>query len=127
MLDRVVVDTGPAVGAAGSATATGYGPWVAGKVLAVYVTYGDSPPATTDFTLSDEADPAGEAIVSLTNTNTSQKLYPRRLLETNDGTDITYNGTQKVYAEYVVAGRLKAVIAQANAADYVRAVVWMER
>ncbi len=126
-MDRVVVSTGPAAGAAGSATATGYGPAVSGQVLAVYVYYGDSPPATTDFTLSDEDDPAGEAIVNLANVNTSQKLYPRRLLEANDGTDLTYDGTRKVYGEYVIHGRLKATIAQANANDYVTAVVWVER
>ena len=63
MINRVELSTGLAVGSAGSATATGYSVHVAGKVLAVYVDFQDSPPAaTTDFTLSDEADPASESI-----------------------------------------------------------------
>lgn len=127
MIDRIFFTTGPAAGADGSATATGYSPHVSGKVLAVYVDYQDSPPgATTDFTLADEGDPAAEAIVNLANQATDIKLYPRRLLETNDGTDLTYDGTRKVYGEYIVHGRLKATIAQANAADYCDITVWME-
>ncbi len=127
MIDLVQFTTGAASGSAGSATATGYSPPVAGKILAVHINYQDSPPATTDFTLSDESDPASEAIVSLTNANTDVKLYPRRLVETNDGTDVTYDGTNKVYEHYVVHGRLKATIAQANADDYADITVWIER
>jgi hypothetical protein len=126
MIDRVHFTTGAASGSAGSATATGYSAHVSGEVLAVYVAYGDSPPAgTTDFTLWDENDPASENIVSLTDGATDQKLYPRRLLETNDGTDLTYDGTRKVYGRYVVHGRLAAKIAQANANDYVTVTVWI--
>ena len=127
MIDRVQWSTGAAVGSDGAATSTGYSPRVRGCVLAVYVAYLDSPPAgTTDFTLSDEADPAAENIVSLADTATDQKLYPRRLLEANDGTDLTYDGTRKVYSEYVVHGRMKATIAQANAGDSVTVTVWLE-
>ena len=69
MIDRIQFSTGTAAGAAGSATATNYSESVRGKVLAVHVDYIDSPPATTDFTLSDEQDPASEAIISLTDAN----------------------------------------------------------
>jgi hypothetical protein len=128
MIDRIQWTTGAASGSAGSATATDYSPPVTGRVLAVYVDYKDSPPAgTTDFTLSDEEDPGSESIVSLTDGATDQKLYPRRVVETNDGTDLTYDGTRKVYEPYVVHGRLKATIAQANANDYVQVTVWLER
>ena len=126
MIDRVVFSTGAAVGTAGAATATGYSQPIRGEVLAVYVNYEDSPPAgTTDFTLSDEDDPASESIISLSNTATDQKVYPRRVTELNDGTDITYDGTNEVYAPYVVHGRLEATIAQANANDYVTVTVWI--
>jgi hypothetical protein len=127
MIDRIQFSTGAASGTDGTATATGYSPPVAGRVLAVHVDYQDSPPNTTDFTLSDEADPASESIVTLADQATDQKLYPRRLLETNDGTDLTYDGTHKIYEPYVVHGRLKATIAQANAADYCVVTVWLER
>jgi len=125
-IDRVKWSTGAAVGEVGAATATGYSSFVHGEILAVHVNYQDSPPAgTTDVTLSDESDPAAESIISLTDQATDIKVYPRRVLEQNDGTDLLYaSGGEKVYGPYVVHGRLKAVIAQANANDYVDVTVW---
>ena len=126
-IDRVQFTTGVAAGEDGAATATGYSPPVAGRVLAVHVAYHDSPPAgTTDLTLWDEADPAEEAIVSLADGATDQKLYPRRHTETNDGADLTYYGTRKVYEPYVVHGRLAAKIDQANAGDSATVTVWID-
>ena len=125
MIRRVDFATGAAVGANGSATATGYSPPIFGEILAVYVNYQDSPPAgTTDFTLSDEDDPASESIISLTDTATDIKIYPRRVTEKNDGTDILYVAGEEVYEPYVVYGRLEATIAQANTDDYVDVTVW---
>ena len=127
MIDRIQFTTGAAVGSNGSATATSHSPHVAGKVLAVHVDYVDSPPgATTDFTLSDEGDPASEAIVSLTDQATDIKVYPRRVTEKPDGTDILYVAGEEVYEPFVVHGRLEATIAQANAGDSVTVTVWLE-
>jgi hypothetical protein len=126
MIDRVQFSTGAATGGAGAATATGHSVHVSGEVLAVYVVYQDSPPAaTTDFTLSDEADPASEAIISLTNAATDIKIYPRRITEKNDGTDVLYAAGEEVHEPYPVCGRLEATIAGANAADYVDVTVWL--
>lgn len=125
MIDRVQWSTGAAAGSAGAATATGYSPHVSGRVLAVHVDYQDSPPATADLTLSDEGDPASESIVSLVDANSDVRLYPRRTLEQNDGTDLTYDGTRKVYGCYVVHGRLEATIAQANSGDSAIVTVWL--
>jgi hypothetical protein len=126
MIDRIQFTTGPAVGSAGSATATGYSPHVKGEVLAVYVNYQDTPPAgTTDFTLSDEGDPASESIISLVDQATDIKIYPRRITEKNDGTDILYTAGEEVHEPYVVHGRLEAIIAQANANDYCDVTVWI--
>jgi len=128
MIDRIQFSTGAAVGVDGSATATGYSSSVQGKVLAVHAAYVDSPPAaTTDFTLSDEGDPASESIITLTNTATDVKIYPRRVTEQNDGTDILYVAGEEVFEPYVVHGRLEATIAQANAGDSVTVTVWIER
>jgi hypothetical protein len=128
MIDRIQINTGAASGGAGAATATGYSMPVAGEILAVHIAYKGSPPAgTTDITLSDESDPASEAIISLTNAATDIKIYPRRVAETNDGTDLTYDGTRKVYAPYIVHGRLELTIAQANNDDYAIATVWVKR
>lgn len=128
MIDRVFFSTGAAVGSAGVATATGYSVHVQGEILAVYVAYLGSPPVgTTDFTLSDEGDPASEAIISLVNGATDQKIYPRRVTEKSDGTDILYVAGEEVHEPYVVHGRLEAIIAQANEADYVDVTVWVRR
>jgi len=127
MIDRIQLSTGAAAGANGSATATAHSTPVRGKVLAVYVAYLDSPPSgTTDFTLSDESDPASEAIINLANSATDQKIYPRRITEKNDGTDILYVAGEEVHEPYVVHGRLEATIAGANAADSVTATIWVE-
>jgi len=128
MIDRIQFSTGAAAGANGSATATGYSSHVAGLVLAVHADYVDSPPAgTTDFTLSDENDPASESIVSLTDQATDIKIYPRRVTEQKDGTDILYVAGEEVFEPYVVHGRLEATIAQANAGDSVTVTVWIEK
>lgn len=121
--------TGAATGGAGAATSTGHSPHISGKVKAVYVDYVGSPPAgTTDFTLSDENDPASESIVSLVNAATDTKLYPRRILEQADGTDLLYAAAgEEVYGEFVVHGRLEATIAGANNDDYCEVHVWYER
>lgn len=127
MIDRIQFTTGAAVGANGAATVTGYSPHVGGKVLAVHVAYIDSPPAaTTDFTLSDEGDPASENIAVKANSATDGKFYPRRKVQANAGGDVTYDGTNEIYEPYVVYGRLEATIAQANAGDSVTVTVWLE-
>ena len=122
MIDRVQWSTGAAAGSAGSATATGYSAPVNGEVLAVHVDYLDSPPATTDVTVSDEDDPSSEAIVNLANANTDVRLHPRRLVEGPDGTDAT-----DAFDRFPVHGRLEAVIAGANAGDSVTVTAWIRR
>ena len=128
MIDRIQWSTGDTTGGAGVSTATNHSLHVEGEVLAVHVDYVGGPPAgTTDFTLSDESDPASEAIVSLANQSTDIKLYPRRVTEKNDGTDILYAAGEEVFEPYVVHGRLEATIAQANDDDSVTVTVWIKR
>lgn len=127
MIDRVQWSTGAAAGSAGSATATGYSPHVQGEVLAVLVQYEDSPPATTDVTISDEADPSSETIFSSTNNNATVKKYPRAFAHKSGGTAYTYDGTNTIPVPFVVHGRLEAVIAQANAGDSATVTVWLRR
>ena len=126
MIDRIQFTTGPAVGSAGVATATGYSVPVHGEILLVYVDYKGSPPAgTCDFTLKDEDDPSNQNIVSLVDTASDARIYTRRNIHTNTKSDITYDGTRKVYDYYMVHGRLEATIAQANADDYCDVTVWI--
>ncbi len=126
MIDRIEIK-GTCVGVDGSATVTAYGPHSQGRVLAAHVSYAGDDPGTTDVTLTDTADPASEAILTLANNATDTKIYPRRLLETNDGTDLTYDGTRKVYGHYVLHGRPKLVVAQANAGDVITITLWIEK
>jgi hypothetical protein len=126
MIDRIQFTTGAAAGSAGSATSTDYSTPVFGEILAVHVAYVGSPPAgTTDFTLSDEDDPASESIISITDAATDIKIYPERIVEKNDGTDWLYAAGEEVTRPYVVHGRLEATIAGANAADYCTVTVWL--
>jgi hypothetical protein len=127
MIDLVQWSTGDAAGGAGVATATGYSPPIAGEVLAVYLDYVGSPPAGTDFVLSDENDPASESIVSLTDANSDVKIYPRRKMQDSGNTDVTFDGSNEIYEPYVVHGRLEATIAQANNGDSVTVTAWVRR
>ena len=127
MIDRVTI-SGTCTGADASAAVTAYSAAPArGKVLAAHVSYVGDDPGTTDVTLSDESDPAAEAFLSLVNNATDTKIYPRRVTEKNDGTDILYEtGEEEVFEPYVVHGRLKMVVAQANTGDVITATVWVE-
>ncbi len=120
MIERVEIEA-VCTGADGSAGATAFSAPVAGEVLAVMVTYAGDDPVTTDVSLADENDPAGELIVNRANVAADAKLYPRRALNDNVG------GALTVYGEYVVHGRLKLTAAQANAGDVIKAVVWLRR
>jgi hypothetical protein len=126
MIDRVQWSTGACVGNDDAATATGYSPPVRGKVLAVYVDY-TTAAANPDYTLVDEDDPASENIANLANQKTDIKIYPRRVTEKNDGTDILYAAGEEVFEPYVVHGRLAATLAQADADDTAVTTVWIER
>jgi hypothetical protein len=125
-IDRITFSSGAAVGADDLATVTGYSPHIAGEILAVHVNY-TSAAANPDLVMSDESDPASESILSLANQKTDIKIYPRRLLETNDGTDLTYDGSNKVYGCYVVNGRLEVTFSQADEDDTAVLTVWYRR
>jgi hypothetical protein len=126
MIDRIRISATAAGAPAGSASGEAYSPDVRGEVLKVHVAYtGDTD--TMDVTLEDENDPASETIVNLVDQDTDVALYPRRVVEANDGTDLTYDGTRKVCRPYVVHGRLKLTIAQADEGDQVTAIVWVRR
>ena len=126
MIDCIRFTTPAAVGSPGAATATGYSLQVSGRVLSVHLAYHDTPPATSDVTLVDENDPAGEASLSLANANTDLRCCPRRAVQDNAGSDLTFDGTHKLCTPYVVYGRLLGSLAQANAGDSVTFTVWLD-
>ena len=125
MIDRVQW-SGTCTGADASGAVTAYSPHVAGKILAVAIGYVGDDPNTTDVLLADENDPLAESIVTLANAATDVKLYPRRAIVTNANAAITYDNTRPVYDYYVVFGRLKLTVAQANTDDVITCTVWIE-
>jgi hypothetical protein len=125
MLDRVQIKA-TASGTAGNASATAYSPHVSGQILKVHVDYQDDT-NTTDIALVDDADPAAEEIVDLDNQDTDKTLYPRRAVQDNAGNNVTYDGTNEIYEPYVVHGRLKLTVAQADDEDVVEVTVWLRR
>jgi hypothetical protein len=125
MLDRIHI-TATASGSAGSASATAYSAPVSGFVHKVHVNYtGDT--NTIDVTLQDNVDPASENIVNLADNDTDTTLYPRRKVQDNTGSDVTFDGTNEIYERYPVHGRLKLAVAQADDGDVVDVTVWLER
>lgn len=126
MIDRVQWTVGPAVGADDLATVTAYSVNVSGFVHKVHVNY-TSVAANPDFTLSDAGDPASELIINLLNQKTDITVYPRRITQKNDGTDILYVAGEEVHERFIVHGRLEGIFAQADADEQVVVTVWIER
>lgn len=94
----------------GSGAATGYTPVITGRVLGiVYVkgTFADG----VDFTITAEA--TGQAILALTDQNTSGVFYPRVQVHGATGTALTLDGARLMVEPVAVAkDRVKIVIAQ---------------
>lgn len=103
-------------GSAGSATGSSQTRLpVNGKIAAVYVDY-TSQPATTDLTLKTAGNNSpAQTILSLTNANTDGWFYPRAALHKNDGTALSYDGTNPVTDEFPVDDYLTVTVTQGNA------------
>lgn len=113
-MDVIKFSTFPAEGTAGNASAQGYSPMMSGLVYKVVIDFSGTPPLTSDVNLIDSNDPAGEAIVSLSDVNTLRTLYPRRAMTTNSGGTITYNGSQFVPTPYPLHGVLRLNLEQSD-------------
>lgn len=119
--------TATAQGAAGSAGGSVASVPVSGIVHKVRLDYSGSPPVSTDVTLQDENDPAAELIVNKTNSASNTTVYPRRQVQTNSGSNLTYDGIRGIYENYLVCGRLRLTIAQSNEGCSVTATVYIIR
>ena len=123
--ESVTINTGAAVGSDGSATANNTSNHViTGQICSIGVTYGDSPPGTTDVTVATAGD-NGPAltILTITNGNTSGWFHPRHVIDDATGADITYDGTEEVYDKVCIADNIKVTIAGANSPDTAEVVV----
>ena len=123
--ESVTINTGAAVGGDGSATANNTSSHViTGQICSVGVTYGDSPPGTTDVTIATAGN-NGPAltILTLTNANSDGWFHPRHVVDSNAGADITYDGTRVVHDKVCIADNIKITVSQANDDDSVDVVV----
>ena len=123
--ESVTINSGAAVGGDGSATANNTSSHVVtGQICSVGVTYGDSPPGTTDVTVATAGNNVPAlTILTLTNANTSGWFHVRHVIDDETGADITYDGTEEVYDKVCVADNIKVTIAQANSPDTAEVVV----
>lgn len=116
------LSTGAASGGSGVATASSTtAPEMFGHLVAAYVKYNDSPPATTDLTVSTAGvSPHAPALtlLSLSNVNADGWFYPRVALHTPSG-----GLAGSLYSYAPVYDQITVLIAQANNDDSVD--IWL--
>ncbi len=123
--DSITINSGAAAGGDGSATANNTSTHlVTGQICSIGVTYGDSPPGTTDVTIATSGD-NGPAltILTLTNANSDGWFHVRHKVDDESGADITYDGTNEVYEKVCISDYVKVTIAQANSPDTAEVVI----
>ena len=121
----VTINSGAAAGNDGSATANNTSSHVVvGEICSIGVTYGDSPPGTTDVTIATAGN-NGPALtlLTITNANSNGWFHLRHKTDDESGADITYDGANEVYEKVCVADNIKVTIAQANSPDTAEVVV----
>jgi len=127
-VERAQVSVNVASGAEGEATGNATtDEMVRGAVMAVYVDYGEAITTTTDLTLAPAGTPT-ENVLSLSNQATDKWVYPRRAVQDNAGTDVTYDGTNEIYEPYWVDDYLKVTVAQTEpATPCVKVYIYWQR
>ncbi len=110
-----------ATGGAGVATKTGTSTRVIeGKIIAIHLEYLDSPPNTTDVTITESSNSPATPILTVTDAATNGWFYPAVIPVSVANAAITNAHRPVMIADYV-----SVVIAQANDADGVNAtIVW---
>lgn len=121
------IHSGAAEGGAGAAGANADSPTIIkGRVLAVYVGYNGSPPAAADVLIQTKGVlPAAPSntILALNNTAASGWFYPHHKAHDENGTVITYDGSNEVYTLPPVYDHINVSLAQANDGDSID--VWL--
>ena len=123
--ESVTINSGAAVGGDGSATANNTsGHVITGQICSVGVTYGDSPPGTTDVTIATAGN-NGPAltILTLTNVRANGWFHPRHVVDNAAAADIEYADGYSVYDKVCIADNIKITVSQANDDDSVDVVV----
>jgi len=64
-------------------------------------------------------------LLTLTNSNTDAWYYPQTPVQDNAGADVTFDGTNEIYTQQVVNGKLKLVISSGGNAKSGGAIVYV--
>jgi hypothetical protein len=120
---RQTITVSGATGGAGVAEASAVGEQVVnGIVRSLHFAYADSPPATTDVTITETGPGQKKTIFTLTDHNSDGWFYPLAQACNQAGMAITNQGAPIVMADYPTA-----TIAQANNGDGVVVTIeWEE-
>ncbi len=104
-------------GSAGSATGAGItDSAVTGKILALYINYHASTPATADLTITERKGSTDiQTIWTETNSTTDVVRYPNTPAQDNAENAVTYDGTNEIYIPFVTDSKIRASLAQADA------------
>lgn len=110
---RYTIESG-AIAADGTASA--YSRPITGKLLAVYVNY---PAHACTVDLNDADTGVSQKLLDLASASTDTVKYPRKAVEDNTGTAVTYDGTNEIYEPFVLSGRVQLAIASGTAGEVV--------
>ena len=124
MIRREVISATGAAGGSGAATvnASSAHP-IVGEIVAVHLSYQDSPPNTSDVTLAEANNSPAMTVLSVANANTSGWFFPRAAVHDTAGAARTYDGSNAVSDRIPVHDHLKLTIAQADNGDGVIATI----
>jgi len=89
---------------------------IAGKILAIWIDYHASCPATADVTITEYVGSVSrQTIHTETDSATDVMRYPRRAVEDNAEATVEYSNNYLIYEPYVVQGQIRVAVAGANA------------
>ena len=102
---------------------------ICGKLLKIRLNFHTSCPNTADVTITERVGAVDwETLLTETDSATDVTRYPRKAVEDNAETPVTYDGTNELYEPYVISGYVRVAVAQANALDgcVVATIFWEE-
>ncbi len=120
------VNSGVAVGGDGVATSNADSKLIQGELLAIYLTYNDSPPSgTTDVVITTQGTfpaPASATLLSISNAATDAAFYPRTPAQDATGSDVIYSAGNEIHVPFAIFDIVNVKIQGANAGDSVDVV-----
>jgi len=111
-------------GAAGAATGTAdTDEMVRGQVMAIYLDYTADISTTTDVVIGAEHAPS-DTILSLSNYYTDTWVYPRRTVQDNTNTNVTFDGTNEIYEPFWVDDYVRVAVSESSTSTLKAYIYW---